>query len=115
MNLLSELPSYFRNRKNVDLVSSRKVCEIKDFSDVIMPSKDTKILEFNKYQNSDKLPFVFSAGFECFIEKTDGCKNNPENTSSIFHQVFQCLQYHHLEAQKISMMYKKLKIYENIL
>ena len=33
----------------------------------------------------------------------DGCKNNPEKSSTtkvseIFHQVFQFLQYHHLEA-----------------
>ena len=24
-----------------------------------MPSKDTKVLEFNQYQKSDKAPFVF--------------------------------------------------------
>ena len=29
---------------------------------------------------------------------------------NIFHQVFQCLQYLHLEAQKISMIYTEVKI-----
>ena len=53
----------------------------KDFCKVIMPSEDTKILEFNQYQNSDKVPFIIYADFECIIEKIDGCKNNPENSS----------------------------------
>ena len=32
-----------------------------------MPSKDTKILELNQYQISDKEPFTIYAGFECLI------------------------------------------------
>ena len=67
-----------------------------------MPSEDTKILEFNQYQKSDKAPFIIYADLECLIEKIDGCKNNPENSYStkvnIFNQVFQCLQCHHLKA-----------------
>ena len=62
------------------LESHRKVCENKDFCKIVMPSKDTKILEFNKYQKSDKAPFIIYAGLECLTEKTDGCKNNPENS-----------------------------------
>ena len=57
-------------------------CENKDFCNVIMPSEDTKILEFNQYQNSDKAPFIIYADLECIIEKIDGCKNNPENSSA---------------------------------
>ena len=57
----------------------KKVCQNKDFCNVIMPSEDTKILEFNQYQKSDKAPFVIYADLECLIEKTDGCKNNSEN------------------------------------
>ena len=34
-----------------------------------MPSKDTKVLEFNQYQKSDKAPFVIYADLECIIEK----------------------------------------------
>ena len=39
-----------------------------------MPSKDTKILEFNQYQKSDKAPFIIYADLECVIEKIDRCK-----------------------------------------
>ena len=47
-----------------------------------MPSEDTEILEFNQYQKCDKAPFIIYADLECIIEKTDGCKNNPENSST---------------------------------
>ena len=47
-----------------------------------MLSEDTKILEFNQYQKSDKAPFIIYADLECIIEKTDGCKNNPKNSST---------------------------------
>ena len=60
--------------------SRKKVCENKIFCNVIMPSKDTKILEFNQYKKSNKAPFVIYADLECLIEKIDGCKNNLENS-----------------------------------
>ena len=44
-----------------------------------MPSEDTKILEFNQYQKSDKTYFTLYADFECIIENIDECKNNPEH------------------------------------
>ena len=47
-----------------------------------MSSVDTKILKFNQYQKSDKAQFIFYADLECLIEKIDGCKNNPENSST---------------------------------
>ena len=47
-----------------------------------MPSEDTKILEFNQYQKSDKAPLIIYADLAYIIEKTDGCKNNPENSST---------------------------------
>ena len=47
-----------------------------------MPSEDTKIVAFNQYQNSDKSPFIIYADLECIIEKIDGCKNNPEKSST---------------------------------
>ena len=43
-----------------------------------MSSEDTKILEFNQYQKSDKAPFIIYADLECIIENIDGCKSNPE-------------------------------------
>ena len=47
-----------------------------------MPSEDTKILEFSQYQKSGKAPFIIYTDLECMIEKTDGCKSNPENSST---------------------------------
>ena len=64
------------------LQSHKTVCENKDFCNIIMPSEDTKILEFNQYQKSDKALFIIYADLECLIEKIDGCKNNPGNCSS---------------------------------
>ena len=43
-----------------------------------MPSEDTKILEFNQYEQSDKAPFIIYTDLKCLIEKNDGCKNSPE-------------------------------------
>ena len=47
-----------------------------------MLSKDTKILEFNQYQKFDKAPFIIYTDLEGIIEKIDGCKNSPENSST---------------------------------
>ena len=47
-----------------------------------MPSEETKILEFNQYQKSDKTPFIIYADLECLIKVIDVCKNNPENSST---------------------------------
>ena len=47
-----------------------------------MPSEDTKILELNQYQKSDRAPFIVYADLECLVEKIDGRKNNPENSST---------------------------------
>ena len=48
----------------------KRTCENKDFCNVNMPSEDTKILEFNQYQKSDKAPFIIYANLECIIEKS---------------------------------------------
>ena len=32
-----------------------------------MPSEDTKVLEFNQYQKSDKAPFIIYADLQCVI------------------------------------------------
>ena len=52
------------------------------FCNVIISSEDNKMLEFNQYQKSDKAPSIIYADLEFIIEKTDGCKNNPENFST---------------------------------
>ena len=36
-----------------------------------MLSDDTKILEFNQYQKSNKTSFVIYVNLECIIEKVD--------------------------------------------
>ena len=58
------------------------MCENKDFCNAVMPSEDSKILEFNQYQKSDKEPFIIYAYLEFLIEKIDRCKSNPENLST---------------------------------
>ena len=35
-----------------------KLCNNKNFYNVVMPSEDTKILEINQYQKSEKAPFL---------------------------------------------------------
>ena len=45
------------------------------------PSEDTKILEFNQYQKSDKAPFITYADLESLIKKIVEYKNNLENLS----------------------------------
>ena len=67
----------FRTKNKLEL--HKKVCENKDFCNLIIPSEDTKILEFNQNQISDKSPFIIHADLECLIEKIVGCKSNPEN------------------------------------
>ena len=48
-----------------------------DFCNVIIPSEDTKMLDFDQYWESDKAPFIFYADLECIIKKIDGYKNKP--------------------------------------
>ena len=45
-----------------------------------MPPEDTKTLEINQYQKSDKVLFIIYTDLEWLIEKTDRCKNNPANS-----------------------------------
>ena len=56
------------------------MCKNEDFCNVIMPSKDDKMLEFHLYQKYYKALFVIYADLECWIEKLDKYKNNPKNS-----------------------------------
>ena len=47
-----------------------------------MRFRKTKLLEFNQFRKSDKVPFIIYANLECITEKIDGCKKNPENSST---------------------------------
>ena len=69
-------------RTKIKLELHKRVCENKDFCNIIFPSDDTKILEFSQSHKSDKLLFIICADLECIIEKIHGCKNNPENSST---------------------------------
>ena len=39
----------------------KEIYENTNLCNIIMPSEDTKILEFNQYQKSDKPPFIIFA------------------------------------------------------
>ena len=71
---------YFAIKNKLQL--HKRACENKDFCKTIMPSEDTKNLEFSQYQKSDKTLFIIYVDLECKIEKVDRCKNNPENVST---------------------------------
>ena len=80
-----------------------------------MPVEDTKILEFNQYQKSNKAAFVIYVDPECLIEKIDECKNNRESPytakeSEHIPSDFSILHYHNLKSYKISMMYAVVNI-----
>ena len=45
------------------------------------PFEDNKISEFNQNLKPDKAPFITYEVLEIFLEKTDGPKNNPKNSS----------------------------------
>ena len=78
-NVAIVLNVLYAKKKRNKLESHKKVCENKQFCNVIMSSEDIKILEFNQYQKADKAPSIIYADLECMIERTDECKNNPEN------------------------------------
>ena len=60
----------------------KRVYGNKDFCNVFTPFKDTITLEFYQYKTSDKAQFIVYGDLEFMIEKIDGCKNNPENSST---------------------------------
>ena len=56
---------FFRTQNKLELY--KKVYETTDFCNVIIPSEDNKILEFNQYQKSYKAPFIIYADLELKI------------------------------------------------
>ena len=52
----------------------KEAFENKDFCTVNIPSADTKILQFDQYQKSEKASFIIYTDLECKIEKIDGRK-----------------------------------------
>ena len=47
-----------------------------------MPSEGTKTLACTQCQKSNKKPSTINADLESLIQKVDGCKNNPEKSST---------------------------------
>ena len=70
----------FATKKDLEL--HEKICENKDFRNVIMPYEGIEILELNQYLKFDKAPFIIFSDLECKIEKIDRCRNNTENLST---------------------------------
>ena len=60
----------FRTKKKRG--SHRKVRESRNFGNILMSFEDTKILEFDQYQQLDKATFIIYVDLEWLIKKTDG-------------------------------------------
>ena len=75
-------PAYISINQENKLKSHEKARKDKDFCSVAMPSGKNKILNFNQYTKSDKMPYIIYADIECLIKKIDGCKNNPNISSA---------------------------------
>ena len=60
---------------------------IKKYVKTLMPSEDTKILEFSQYSKSDKNPLIIDTDLECLIEKIEGCPY-----SELFWSAFSCYE-----------------------
>ena len=70
----------FRIKNKLEL--HKKVCENKDFCNAVMPSEDTKILDFDQHHKSNKTTCIIYAGLESLIEKINGRKNDQEKSSA---------------------------------
>ena len=86
-NFIKKYDFYYLNcfhsfRTKSRLEYRQRVGVKKYFCNVIIPSDDTKTLEFNQYQKYDKATFIVYVDIEFLIEMTDGSKNNPENSST---------------------------------
>ena len=60
---------FFRATKKSE--SHKRVCENKDFCNIIMSSEDIKILPFNQYKKFDKATFIVYTDLERLLEKMD--------------------------------------------
>ena len=83
-----------------------------------MPSEDTKIIEFNQYQKSDKAPFIIYADLESIIEKIDGwsCKiiytKSKRTCSTSFFNVYNIIILKLLTKEQ-NESYENVKIFYN--
>ena len=89
------LTCFYSFRTKSKFESHKKAHENKTFCVVLMPSEDTKILEFNQYQKSGKTPSIIYADLKSLNEKLDRWNTNPEKSLqrkyvNIFYQVQYC-------------------------
>ena len=68
----------YRTKKK--LKKHKRICKNHDFCYVKMPDEDKKMLKYNLGEKSLKAPDIICANFECFLEKTDTCQNNLEES-----------------------------------
>ena len=57
----------------------KKLWKNKDFCNIIMLSENTKILDFDQCQKSDKFLFIIFSDLECQIEKTENSSTAKES------------------------------------
>ena len=50
----------------------------KDFCKTVKSSQEDKMLKFNQYMKSDKVPCIIQGDLKSLIKKEDRCANNPE-------------------------------------
>lgn len=49
----------------------------------MIPSEDTKILEFHQYEKSEKVSAIMYADFESLIKEVGEGKNNPAKSTKV--------------------------------
>ena len=54
-------------KKNLNPIKDYVKIKIFEIFNIIIPSEDTDILEFNQYQKSDQAPLIVYADLECTI------------------------------------------------
>ena len=68
-----------KQKRNLNYI--KNFVKIKSFS-IVMPSENTKLIDFNQCQKSDKALFIIYADIGCLIHTIVGFKNNSENSST---------------------------------
>ena len=90
---MSELPSFFRKTiKEKKLESHKKVCENKGFGNLMMPSEDIKILEFNHYLENSSTTKVSEHIPSGFLMSTISSLRSIENKDDVYRGKQRCIQ-----------------------
>lgn len=68
------------------LVKHKELCDKNCPARVVMPSEQSKYIQFKNFQHVLKVPFTVYADFECLTLKTDSCSPNPDFSSTTIYQ-----------------------------